>query len=94
MITLVQVNEENSLHYRNENIGKFESVGGTATINIRPFFFMDLNLGLGLDFLTFGSQGSDTLVNLFVTLGIQLLISIGCVLLAAKRINPIHGSKK
>lgn len=65
---------------------------------LHPFaplsIFMDLNLGLGLDFLTFGSQSSDTLVNLFVTLGIQLLISIGCVLLAAKRINPIHGSKK
>ena len=65
---------------------------------LHPFaplsIFMDLNLGLGLDFLTFGAQSSDTLVNLFVTLGIQLLISIGCVLLAAKRINPIHGSKK
>jgi ABC-type transport system involved in multi-copper enzyme maturation permease subunit len=65
---------------------------------LHPFaplsILMDLNLGLGLDFLTFGSASSDTLANLFVTLGIQLLISIGCVLLAAKRINPIHGSKK
>jgi ABC-type transport system involved in multi-copper enzyme maturation permease subunit len=65
---------------------------------LHPFaplsILMDLNLGLGLDFLTFGSGSSDTLANLFVTLGIQLLISIGCVLLAAKRINPIHGSKK
>ena len=65
---------------------------------LHPFaplsILMDLNLGLGLDFLTFGSASSDTLANLFVTLGIQLLISIGCVLLAAKRINPIYGSKK
>lgn len=65
---------------------------------LNPFaplsIFMDLNLGLGIDFLTFGSGGSNTLAHLFVTLAIQLLISIGCVLLAAKRINPIHGLKK
>lgn len=46
MITLVQVDLDNSLHYRNENIGKFETIGGTFTFNIRPNSFMNMNIGI------------------------------------------------
>lgn len=60
---------------------------------LHPFaplsILMDLNLGLGMNFLNFGSGNTSTLFNLFITLGVQLAISAGCVLLAARRINPI-----
>lgn len=46
MITLVQVSEANGLHYRNGNIGEFESIGGTFTFNIRPKSFLDINAGI------------------------------------------------
>lgn len=65
---------------------------------LHPFaplsIFMDLNLGLGMDFLSLGSYSTDTLANLFITLGVQLGISVSCVLLAAQRINPIRRLKK
>jgi len=65
---------------------------------LHPFaplsILMDLNLGLGISFLNFGSGNTGTLVNLMITLGIQLGISAACVLLAAKRINPIKKVKK
>ncbi|NPD86527.1 TonB-dependent receptor [Lentimicrobium sp. L6] len=35
-IALIQVDEANDLHYRNENIDKFESVGGTFGISFTP----------------------------------------------------------
>lgn len=64
---------------------------------LHPFsplsILMDLNLGLGIDFLNFGSGSSSTLLNLVITLAIQLGISAGCILLAAHRINPIKKDK-
>jgi len=46
VITLVQVDEENSLHYRNENIGKFESIGGTFSTILRPVYFLNISGGI------------------------------------------------
>ncbi|MEA3503596.1 MAG: TonB-dependent receptor [Bacteroidota bacterium] len=45
-ITLIQVDPDNGLHYRNENIGEFESVGGTFIVCIKPASFMDINIGV------------------------------------------------
>ena len=45
-ITLVQVDPDNPLHYRNENIGKYESLGGTFTFSVRPGRFIDMQLGI------------------------------------------------
>jgi len=64
-----------------------------ALMYLHPFAplsaLLDLKLGLGIDFLRFGSGGTTTMIDLIITLGIQLGISGLCVLLAAKRINPI-----
>jgi outer membrane receptor for ferrienterochelin and colicins len=44
-ITLVQVDPDNPLHYRNENIGKYETLGATFTLAFKPFEFTDVQLG-------------------------------------------------
>lgn len=65
---------------------------------LHPFaplsILMDLNLGLGLDLLNFGSGNSSTFANLFITLLIQMGIAAACILLAARKINPIKKSKR
>lgn len=45
-ITLVQVDPDNPLHYRNENIGKYESLGGAFTLSLSPGRFMDIQAGI------------------------------------------------
>jgi len=44
-ITLVNIDAENSLHYRNENVGEFQSVGGSIKFEFKPIDKIDVGLG-------------------------------------------------
>lgn len=58
-ITLVQADVDNSLHYRNENIGEFESVGGTFSFQFKPKTFIDFNAGISETGIRDNSFNSD-----------------------------------
>jgi outer membrane receptor for ferrienterochelin and colicins len=45
-ITLVQVDPDDPLHYRYDNIGRYETLGGTLLFGFQPLDFADLQLGL------------------------------------------------
>jgi outer membrane receptor for ferrienterochelin and colicins len=45
-ITLVQVDPENPLHYRNENTGHFNSLGGDISLGAYPLRFLSLDAGI------------------------------------------------
>ncbi len=45
MITLVQVDPENDLHYSNQNIGHFESLGGELNVEYQFFPYIKLQAG-------------------------------------------------
>lgn len=45
-ITLVQVDPDNPLHYRNENIGKYESLGSTLNLSYNPGRFVKIQSGV------------------------------------------------
>ncbi|MBN2899734.1 MAG: ABC transporter permease subunit [Clostridia bacterium] len=81
-----------------DNYGGYSADLAYLFMYLHPFaplsIFMDINLGLGLDLLNFGSGNSSNFMNLFITLGIQLAISCGCILLAARRINPVGRAKR
>jgi len=45
-ITLVQVDPDNPLHYRNVNTGHFKSVGGDFTVGAYPLKFLSMDAGV------------------------------------------------
>ncbi len=45
-ITLVQVDPDNPLHYRNVNTGYFESLGGDITVGIYPLRHLSIDAGI------------------------------------------------
>lgn len=45
MITLVQVDPENELHYQNENVGHFETIGGELNIKYKYLPYVSLSAG-------------------------------------------------
>lgn len=45
-ITLVQVDPDNPLHYRNVNTGEFNSVGGDFSVGAYPFRFLSFDAGI------------------------------------------------
>ncbi len=47
-IDLVLVDIENELHYRNENIDKFEALGGTFAVSYSPVSYLHINLAYAL----------------------------------------------
>lgn len=47
-IALVQVNPDNDLLYRNENIDKYEALGGNFSVSIRPVYNINLDLAYSL----------------------------------------------
>lgn len=47
-IALVQVDPGNSLLYRNENIDKYEALGGNFSLSIRPLYNINLDLAYSL----------------------------------------------
>ena len=65
---------------------------------LHPFapltIFMDIHLGLGIDLIHFGSGSGNAFTSLFITLALQLGLSIVCILLAARKINPIKSAKR
>lgn len=44
-ITLVQVAQDNDLHYRNENIGFFENYGSAITLSVKWSSYVDFQIG-------------------------------------------------
>jgi outer membrane receptor for ferrienterochelin and colicins len=46
MIALVQVDPDNALHYRNENIGEFKNIGSELNITFLPSRFIKVNGGV------------------------------------------------
>jgi outer membrane receptor for ferrienterochelin and colicins len=56
-IALVQVNPENDLHYRNENIDKYESLGGVLGFKLRPISNLTLDLALASTGIRDNSSG-------------------------------------
>ncbi len=48
MIALVQVDPDNILHYRNENVGEFKNIGGETSILLYPIKKVKLHLGYSL----------------------------------------------
>jgi len=47
-ITLIQVDPDNDLLYRNENIDKYEALGGNFSLSIRPAYYVNLDLAYSL----------------------------------------------
>lgn len=45
MIALVQIDPDNALHYRNENIGKFRNLGSEINLTLLPSKFIKINAG-------------------------------------------------
>lgn len=60
-ISLVQVDAENDLHYRNENIDKYESLGGSFSLSLTPVYYFNFDAAIA----TTGSKDNSTGLNKF-----------------------------
>jgi len=56
-IALVQVSETNDLHYRNENIDEYESLGGVFNFNINPLATLNLDFAIASTGIRDNSSG-------------------------------------
>ncbi len=84
-ITLVQVDPDNPIHYRNENIGKYESIGGTLSLTYIPVNRINIQLGVSEigrrdnyydkdEFVFSNNVTSNVTVNLFRNTGTLAII--------------------